>query len=243
MEAYYFINDVTENKQPILRTNARGTVGVNSEQIIATQICCQKHSINQPLDGKSFEEAVCYALNKIKSQMGWRYVGLDKIYIGEGASKIKWQTDIYAIKESNNARVVIECKHWKNPIKKEQIGTLITRVADIGAEEGILIFSNHIQPGAVQLANQNGIKFGRMKEGSTLQEFSLEILTPDETNAYAVGLNDSIGISEYMEVGGSAKPVIAGNDAGNDEHTPHIKILICDKQSFVILSESNLYLR
>ena len=52
---------------------------------------------------------------------------------------------------------LVECKHYKNPIKREQIQVLYSKICEIGAQKGIFVSTSNFQSGALKYANEHGI--------------------------------------------------------------------------------------
>lgn len=52
---------------------------------------------------------------------------------------------------------LVECKYYKNPIKREQIQVLKDKIQEIGAHKGIFISTSNFQSGALNYAAKHGI--------------------------------------------------------------------------------------
>jgi len=63
--------------------------------------------------------------------------------------------------------LLIECKHHKNPIKREVVQTLYDKVRTLGAQKGMIFSTIGFQKGAIQYASQHGIALVRIANGST----------------------------------------------------------------------------
>src|SRR5262249_8705367 len=53
--------------------------------------------------------------------------------------------------------VVIECKRYKSPVKREKIMALHAKVKDIGAHKGIMFSTAGFQRGALEYASTHGL--------------------------------------------------------------------------------------
>ena len=53
--------------------------------------------------------------------------------------------------------VLVECKHWKNRVKREQVQVLRDRLQSTGAQKGMLFSTGGFQSGAIQYAQMHGI--------------------------------------------------------------------------------------
>lgn len=51
----------------------------------------------------------------------------------------------------------VECKKWKNTVKKSDIGSFISTINDIGGARGIYVTTEGYQAGAIKLAEENQI--------------------------------------------------------------------------------------
>lgn len=63
--------------------------------------------------------------------------------------------------------VLVECKHHKNPIKRELVQVLHDKVRSTGAHKGILFASTGFQKGAKEYACTHGIALVRVADGTT----------------------------------------------------------------------------
>lgn len=61
-------------------------------------------------------------------------------------------------------KTLVECKHYKNPIKREQVANLFDKLRAIGAQKGILISTSNFQLGAIQYATTHGIALIQLTE-------------------------------------------------------------------------------
>lgn len=63
--------------------------------------------------------------------------------------------------------VLIECKHHKNPIKREIVQALHDKVQTLGAQKGMIFSTIGFQKGAIQYASHHGIALIRVADGKT----------------------------------------------------------------------------
>lgn len=66
----------------------------------------------------------------------------------------------------------VECKYWKNPVKKEHVASFQTKLQDLGGAKGIFVTTKGYQTGAKLLAAEYGI---------TLINTNIEIATTEAT--------------------------------------------------------------
>jgi restriction system protein len=62
-------------------------------------------------------------------------------------------------------KVLIECKHHKNPIKREVIQALHAKLASTGAQKAAVFSTSGFQSGAIEYANVHGIAVARVADG------------------------------------------------------------------------------
>ena len=65
---------------------------------------------------------------------------------------------------------LVECKHQKNPIKREIVQILQDKIRTTGAHKGMIFATSTFQRGAIEYASAHGIALVRMIEGKTSYE-------------------------------------------------------------------------
>lgn len=80
-----------------------------------------------------------------------------------------YEIDITARFEAlgGNFLVLIECKHHKNPIKRDMVQVLYDRLRSVGAQKGMLFSTARFQPGAIDYALKHGIALIQIADGRT----------------------------------------------------------------------------
>jgi restriction system protein len=63
--------------------------------------------------------------------------------------------------------VLVECKHQKNPVKREAVQVLHDRLRSVGAQKGVLFSTSSFQSGALEYAKQHGIALVIIADGRT----------------------------------------------------------------------------
>jgi restriction system protein len=63
--------------------------------------------------------------------------------------------------------VLIECKHHKNPIKREVVQVLYDRLRAVGGHKGIIFATTSFQSGAIQYADEHRIALIHFADGRT----------------------------------------------------------------------------
>lgn len=66
--------------------------------------------------------------------------------------------------------LLIECKHHKNPIKREVVQALRDKVNVLGAQKGMIFATIGFQKGAINYASKHGIALVRVADGITSYE-------------------------------------------------------------------------
>jgi len=60
--------------------------------------------------------------------------------------------------------VLVECKRYTGPVKRDEVQVLHSRLSATGAQKGILFSTGHFQKGAVTYARQHGIALVLVEE-------------------------------------------------------------------------------
>lgn len=66
--------------------------------------------------------------------------------------------------------VIVECKRYKNAIKREQIQVLYDKLRAIGAQKGIFVTTSYFQSGAISYAKKHGIALISIIDGKLRYE-------------------------------------------------------------------------
>ena len=93
---------------------------------------------------------------------------LEKISAADGIYEIDVTARFEAL--GANFLVLIECKHHKNPIKRDVVQVLNDRLRAIGAQKGMIFSTTQYQRGALEYAKAHGIALARVVDGSVLYE-------------------------------------------------------------------------
>lgn len=104
-----------------------------------------------------------------------------------GISGENYQIDVYYefMRAGVHHRVIIECKDWQSPVKREVVNALESKLRDIPGVIGVIIARNGYQSGAINFAQQKGILALTSDQLPSLVTLLRERLTtvalPDET--------------------------------------------------------------
>ena len=93
---------------------------------------------------------------------------LEKISAADGIYEIDVTARFEAL--GGNYLVLIECKHHKNPIKREVVQILYDRLRAVGAQKGMIFSTAQFQRGALEYAKAHGIALARVIDGGLLYE-------------------------------------------------------------------------
>lgn len=66
--------------------------------------------------------------------------------------------------------VLVECKYYKSPVKRDVVMILDAKIRDTGAHKGIVFSTSGFQSGALQYAKVHGIATVHVVDGSALYE-------------------------------------------------------------------------
>ena len=79
-------------------------------------------------------------------------------------------------------KTFVECKHYKNSIKRENVQLLYDKLRACGAHKGILISSSNFQSGAITYATQHGIALIQLTEAGSEYHTRSMLDMPSERN-------------------------------------------------------------
>lgn len=118
---------------------------------------------------KQFEYEVKAILEKANANLKeFEAKHLEKLEGAEGVYEI----DVTARFEALGAEylTLIECKHQRNPIKREVVQILYDKIRATGAHKGMIFATTTFQRGAIEYASAHGIALVRIMEGKTSYE-------------------------------------------------------------------------
>ncbi len=97
--------------------------------------------------------------------------------------------------------ILVECKRYSTPIKRESVQILNSKLVSLGAQKGILVSSSGYQRGAIEYAKKHGIALLRVAAGG---------MTYETKNRLGTSM-------PYLPEGLEAYPIyrIAGTDRGS----------------------------
>lgn len=120
--------------------------------------------------------------------------------VKEKTSDGTYQIDVKATFEvfgGSNIVALVECKKYNQPVKREKVEILHSRLQSIGAHKGMIFSTSAFQQGAIEFAIKHGIALVRLKEGifsyetrSLFNENNAKPYWPDMSKYVGVFLHD-----------------------------------------------------
>lgn len=113
--------------------------------------------------------------------------------------------------------VLVECKHEKRKVERQQVQVLWSKLQSAGAHKGMLFSVSGFQSGAVEFAEAHGIALIHLAEGSTAwvtKSFSPTVATPSFVPKYvgwwchgrSMSLVSADHVEYTLQALGAAKP-------------------------------------
>jgi len=136
-----------------------------------------KINMINPLDTKTFteissEEFELFVRDILKASsnelIDLKAVHRDKVEGVDGTYEIDVTARFRAL--GVDFLVLVECKHHKNPIKREAVQILRDRIRSTGAQKGMIFSTSNFQRGALEFAKKHRIALVRVAEGKTSYE-------------------------------------------------------------------------
>jgi hypothetical protein len=123
---------------------------------------------------RNYEEVAAYVLQEVSQTFGISTV--------EGKQKIKglrsgteWEIDAKAIRESDGALLIVECRRKIDRLTQEALGAVAYRIADTGAGGAITVSPHPLQRGAAKVAAAEGIRHVQLDPDSTRDQWRAQI--------------------------------------------------------------------
>ncbi len=125
-----------------------------------------KKKYTSTLSAAQFEAAVEGILRRTGIGLtDFKVQRLEKIHTADGVYEI----DVTArFKALGDVLVLIECKHHKNPIKREVVQILHDKLRAVSAQKGMVFSTVKFQKGAIEFAQAHGIALVLVANGATM---------------------------------------------------------------------------
>lgn len=137
----------------------------------------------------AFERAVEEALRQLgRGLSDFRVVRSEVITGTDGCYEIDVTARFTAF-EGASFLVLVECKRYDSPIKREKVQVLHDKLRSLGAQKAMMVSTSRFQRGAVEYAEKHGIALIHLMNGSfayTAKAHSVLGLNGDEGFAYGV---------------------------------------------------------
>lgn len=114
-----------------------------------------------------FEQQVCSWLRTAAKQSGKFSVKRLQLLEGDGG---EYEIDVLAkwvILGGAEVTVLVECKRYSDPVKRDIIMILESKIRDSNAHKGIVFSTSGFQRGAIKYAQKRGIATVEVKDGKT----------------------------------------------------------------------------
>ncbi|MDD4049030.1 MAG: restriction endonuclease, partial [Clostridia bacterium] len=127
-------------------------------------------NISTDMSPQEFEKQCLQLLESIEDKSDKCTIEHNQIYRSDDGT---YQLDGVITFESFDViyKTIVECKRYKNPIKRSQIQILHDTIRSTGAHKGIFISTSSFQKGAMEYAKKHGIALMQVVDGwiSTIQ--------------------------------------------------------------------------
>ena len=149
-----------------------------------------------------YEEVTRTILDACREQLGYKEVRPKGKIPGESGTQ--WEIDATCYSVEDDGMILVECRrHTTKTIDQEQVGGLVFRIIDTGAEGGLMVTPLGYQEGATLVAKARKVTLATLNLDATETDYVLKV-------------------AERLFVGISGKGgLLAGGSAGVSVHYPH----------------------
>lgn len=91
-----------------------------------------------------------------------------------------YQIDIYAMFEALgcDVKVLVECKHFKSPVKRDVVALLYDKLLANGCHKGIIVATSKFESGAIEYEKQHRIALIEIVDGRS--EYRVKYMKPGD---------------------------------------------------------------
>jgi hypothetical protein len=140
---------------------------------------------------KTYEEVAAYLLDLNAKEFGLERVEKKQDITGD-RSGTTWEIDAKGIREGDEGFVIIECRRYTTARQtQEQLGGLVYRIIDTGADGGIMVSPLGLQQGAEKVANTENVLNVQLDANSTPTEFAMRFL-----NKLMLGIGEQLKLDD-----------------------------------------------
>jgi len=150
-------------------------------------------------ESERYEEVTRAILFTCREQLGFKDVQPKGDIPGESGTS--WEIDAICHPADTNGVILVECRrHTTRSIDQEQVGGLVFRIIDTGAEGGLMVTPIGYQEGAQLVAKAGNVTLVTLNADATEREYVLKV-----AEHLFVGKEARVRIV----LGGSASPSVA----------------------------------
>jgi len=144
---------------------------------------------------ESYEEVATYLLDQFAVEFELERVEPKQSVMGQ-RSGTKWEIDAVGFRQGGVGFVLVECRRYTTSRQtQEQIAALAYRIADTGAEGGIIVSPLGLQEGAARVAAAENVVNVKLDENSSRHEYVLGFL-----DKVMMGVRDSFSFTESITI-------------------------------------------
>jgi hypothetical protein len=160
-----------------------------------------------------YEEVTRAILDTCKKQLGYKKVEPKGDHAGETGTS--WEIDATCYLEATDDKILVECRrHTTSKIDQEQVGGLVFRIQDTGAEGGLFVTPLGYQEGAKLVAKAKKVRLATLNADATEEEYILEVAEKLFHGVAGKGgavLGGEAAVGAVYNVTGSGGAVLGGN--------------------------------
>jgi len=116
--------------------------------------------IDPPNTAQEYERFIADIFGDLSHDPGWPtecVVTHNAKYVGKSGQTHQIDVAVSYVAFGMKFLILVECKHWRRRVGAEEVMVLAQRVADVGAQKGVILTTSGFQRGAVTLARAHGI--------------------------------------------------------------------------------------
>ncbi len=119
-----------------------------------------------------YERTVCTILDNLRDHLGYDHVEGSTTPLGSDGNRD--QVDV-TVHTGDGRTVLIECRRCSRRATKDHVRAFAGKVANLGADEGIIVNCKGFQVGAIKAAKHLGITMATLHPDATKNDYALQI--------------------------------------------------------------------
>jgi hypothetical protein len=152
------------------------------------------------VESERYEQVTRAILERCREQLGYKEVCPKGKIPGETGTE--WEIDAICYRAESDGMILVECRrHTTSKIDQEQVGGLVFRIIDTGAEGGLMVTPLGFQAGAELVAKARQVNLATLNPDATEREYVLKI-----AGQLFLGVGSLISFRQLVQV-----KVITGN--------------------------------